>query len=314
MPKFSIIIPAYKSKYIAEAIYSSLRQSYEDYELIIVDDHSPEDLFSIISQFKDERIRYYRNDVNSGAINVVDNWNKCLDYASGEYIICMGDDDRLLPDCLKNYDELISKFPQLDVYHAWTQIIDENSVVIELQESRPEWESALAAQFYRWDHRWKQYIGDFCFRADALRNAGGFYKLPLAWGSDDITVFRAAMNKGIANTQKFGFQYRKNAQTITNSGNQKLKADAHLQEWKWFEAQLKNYTCNNNDSLFLDLLLSQIDVHYQAKILDMVEEDLNLSIFNLKYWMDNRKKYGLSKLLIWNLYIHIVRKYKRIHF
>lgn len=315
MPKYSITIPAFKARYLHEAIFSCLQQTYSDFELIIVDDASPEDLKSVVQQFADPRVNYYRNDVNCGAINVVDNWNKCLEYASGEFIVCMGDDDRLLPDCLKNYDELIGKYPQLDVYHTWTQIIDESSKVFELQESRPEWESALSAQYYRWDHRWKQYIGDFCFRTDILRKAGGFYKLPLAWGSDDITVFRAAMQKGIANTQKFGFQYRKSSMTITNSGNQKLKVEAHLHEWKWFEKELMNYTCcNSNDSLFLELLHSRMDDHYQEKILDMVEEDLNHSVFNLKYWLDNGSKYGLSTHFILSFYIHIVRKYKRIHF
>lgn len=315
MPKFSITIPAYKSKYIAESIHSCLCQSYEDYELIIVDDHSPEDLFSIISQFKDERIKYYRNEENCGAINVVDNWNKCLEYAQGEFIICMGDDDRLLPDCLSLYKELIEKYPDLNVYHAWTQIIDENSTVIEIQESRPEWESALAAQFYRWDHRWKQYIGDFCFRTAALRKEGGFYKLPLAWGSDDITVFRAAMYKGIANTQEFGFQYRKNAQTITNSGNQKAKAEAHIQEWNWYEKILNDYSCQSpNDVLLLKLLQSRMKSHYSAKILDMMEEEMNYSVRNVCYWMKNSERFRFSKREVMLLYIHIIRKYKRIHF
>lgn len=313
--RYSILIPAYKARFLAEAITSCLEQSFADFELIIVDDASPENLGQIVDKFQDPRIRYYVNKENFGAINVVDNWNQCLSYAKGDFVICMGDDDKLLPDCLGLYNELIDKYPDLEIYHVWTQIINEASQVIDVQESRPEWESALSAQYYRWDHRWKQYIGDFCFRVESLRTAGGFYKLPLAWGADDVSVFRAAKYKGIANTQKFGFQYRRNRQTITNSGNQQIKASAHAQERDWFKNQISNYTCHTpEDEFFRSMLLSRIDSHYHNKILDMLDEDIRISIMNIKFWLDNCLNFGLTKSQIWSRVIHMIRVYKTIRF
>lgn len=41
----------------------------------------------------------------------------------------MGDDDKLLPTCLEEYNKLIERHPNLGVYHAWTQIIDENQIL-----------------------------------------------------------------------------------------------------------------------------------------------------------------------------------------
>ena len=73
--KFSITIPAYKRSYLKEAIDSCLAQTYGDFELIIVNDHSPENLDAIVTQYNDPRIRYYVNEKNCGAVNVVDNWN-----------------------------------------------------------------------------------------------------------------------------------------------------------------------------------------------------------------------------------------------
>ena len=98
--KFSVTIPAYKSKYLEECISSVLSQSYQNFELIIVNDASPEDLNSIITSFEDNRIRYYVNNTNCGSVDVVDNWNKCLSLSKGQFLICMGDDDKLLPNCL----------------------------------------------------------------------------------------------------------------------------------------------------------------------------------------------------------------------
>ena len=124
--KFSILVPAFKARFLAECIDSILSQTYTNLELIIVNDASPENLDEIVSRYDDARIQYYVNEKNFGAINVVDNWNKCLSYATGEYVICMGDDDKLMPCCLEEYRKLIGKYPEVDVLHGRTIIMNED--------------------------------------------------------------------------------------------------------------------------------------------------------------------------------------------
>lgn len=245
--KFSITIPTYKSRYLKEAIESVVSQIYTDWELIIVDDCSPEDLPSIVQPFlTDSRIRFYRNEKNCGAVNVVDNWNICLGYCTGDYVICMGDDDRLLPCCLVEYKKLILDHPGLNVYHTRTEIINEEGEIIDLQEPRPEWESVISLIWKRWDHRNKQFIGDFCYATDYLKSVGGYHKLPLAWGSDDITAVKAAKEHGIANTQVFGFQYRQHSRSITcSSEHARIKLEATTTQYKWFGDLLKELSATN---------------------------------------------------------------------
>ncbi|MGS3108146.1 glycosyltransferase, partial [Escherichia coli] len=89
-------------------IDSILSQTFKDFELIIVNDASPENLDSIISSYDDTRIRYYKNDKNCGAENVIDNWNKCLSFANGDYFILMGDDDKLDEDYLSEFNKIIT--------------------------------------------------------------------------------------------------------------------------------------------------------------------------------------------------------------
>ena len=60
----SIGIPAYKATYLKEAIDSVLNQTYTKFELIIVNDKSPENIEEIISTYNDKRIRYYKNEDN----------------------------------------------------------------------------------------------------------------------------------------------------------------------------------------------------------------------------------------------------------
>ena len=142
--KFSVTVPAYKAQFLKECIDSILAQTYQNFELIIVNDASPQNLDSIVLQYHDPRIHYYKNKVGFGTEHVVGNWNKCLEYATGDYIICMGDDDKLLPNCLEEYVDLMDRYSNLNIYHIMTEIIDSNSLVYDIQESRPERESMLA--------------------------------------------------------------------------------------------------------------------------------------------------------------------------
>lgn len=66
---FSITVPAFKAQYLAECIDSILTQTYSCFELIIVNDASPQNLDKIISQYHDERIRYFKNEKNCGALS-----------------------------------------------------------------------------------------------------------------------------------------------------------------------------------------------------------------------------------------------------
>ena len=253
---FSVLIPAFKGQFLSDAIDSCLAQDYDDFEVIIVDDHSPDNLHAIVSNYSDKRIRYYSNRANCGAVDVVDNWNICLSYAKGDFVICMGDDDRLLPWCLTEYSLLLQKYPNLDVYHARTELIDEKGEFINLQESRPEWESALSALWHQCCCHRLQYIGDFLFRTSTLRRDGGFYKLPLAIFSDNISSIRAAKNGGVANTQKICFQYRVNKFTITNNGDPRILAKSIKSAYDWFLVFLHECQCDDTDVKFRMLLLN----------------------------------------------------------
>ena len=83
--KFSVTVPTYKAQFLAECIDSIWAQTYKNFELIIVNDASPQDLDRMGSKDDDPRIRYYKNKVGFGAEHVVGNWNKCLEYATGDY-------------------------------------------------------------------------------------------------------------------------------------------------------------------------------------------------------------------------------------
>ena len=74
---FSIVIPSYKKRYLAEAIGSVIAQTCSDWELIIVNDSSPEDLDTIVKpHLIDSRIKYSVNARNFGAERLCENCRK----------------------------------------------------------------------------------------------------------------------------------------------------------------------------------------------------------------------------------------------
>lgn len=88
----SIIMPSYNTaSYIAESIQSVIDQTYKNWELIIVDDHSTDGTVGIIEKFADKRIHFFINEKNFGAAF---SRNRALKEAKGKYIAFLDSDDR----------------------------------------------------------------------------------------------------------------------------------------------------------------------------------------------------------------------------
>jgi glycosyltransferase involved in cell wall biosynthesis len=97
-PQVSVCIPTYRgAAHIAETIESVLAQSFADFELVIVDDASPDETGQVVARYRDARLRYVRSESNAG---VEENWNRCLRFARGRYFKLLPHDDLIAPDCL----------------------------------------------------------------------------------------------------------------------------------------------------------------------------------------------------------------------
>ena len=290
---FSVTIPAYKDRYLKETIDSVLAQTYQNYEIVIVNDASPYDLDSIVSKYNDPRIRYFKNEKNCGAKDVVDNWNICLSHATGEYVMCIGDDDKLTPRCLQDFAELIVKFPDLDLYHARSEIIDDDSNFVKTLELRPERESVYSLMY----NPRNTHLGDWLFKTETLRKNGGFFKLPYGWQSDDITAFIAAASHGVANTKEVGFQYRGNGLSISHDLTcieDKIEAVRFSVQWRLaFVADRQPETAEDKELV----RLIKRDAHqYECNEIDnMVEFDIRKHFKTRSwFWLFHHKKHGIT--------------------
>lgn len=112
MPYFSVIIPVYnRADLITETIESVLKQSFTDFEIVLVDDGSTDGSYEVIQQHatKDPRLRAYRFDENKGRCAAR---NKGLDLAQGEWICYLDSDDQYYPNHLQTIADLIGEYPE----------------------------------------------------------------------------------------------------------------------------------------------------------------------------------------------------------
>lgn len=310
--KFSVAIPAYKKKFLYSCIDSILNQDFTDFELIIVNDDSPEDLEEIVKQFDDKRIKYFKNKINCGSENVVDNWNICLSYASGDYFILMGDDDEMMPNYLSVFYKLIEKFPNQNVYHCRSFIINEKSNILRLTPSWPEWESVYENIWHRMNKLRDQYISDFVYKREFLKKNGNFYKLPLAWASDDITSFQAAFNNGIVHTQQPVFRYRESSITISNSGCAELKLEAINGEEIWYDNFLMKFSPTNTiEKYFYESIKNDKPKYFLNKRIETIAYNGIREKYFFKDFLYFAQKRKLFKLNLQHIMYALILAFKK---
>ena len=137
MPKVSVIIPTYnRSEYLRKSIESVLKQTYQDYELLIIDDCSTDNTPDVVKEFSDSRVLYFKNLSNEGIAAVR---NRGINNSKGEYIAFLDDDDEWIAvDKLEKQISLIESCSQ-DVGMIYTGYsnIDTNSGK-KLKEATPK--------------------------------------------------------------------------------------------------------------------------------------------------------------------------------
>lgn len=233
--KYSFVLPAYKASFLKRAIDSIINQTYTDFELIIVNDASPEDIDSIIKSYSDPRIRYYINKKNIGGTSLVEQWNYCVRMCNTDYFILASDDDEYDSMYLMEMDKLVLKFPEVNVFRPRVRYIDENNNTLWIDGYLKEFCSGIDF-LDAWTKGW---IGGgipfYLFKRQAMFDIGGFAKYPMAWHSDDATILRMSKN-GIVSTTDILFSFRTSGINISSRKNtykdltNKINASAQFYE------------------------------------------------------------------------------------
>lgn len=232
-PRISFVMPAWKSQFIQQAISSIVTQTSPDWELIVVDDCSPDPIQEIVASFCDSRIQYIRNQKNIGGKDLVAQWNHSITFARGEFIVLAGDDDLYKSSFCAECIRLIDKYPTVDLIHSPVETIDESGDHL--------YDDIIPSEFiskYEYLNLWitgQMYtcIGNYAFRRTALLSMGGFIFFPCAFGSDVATPIALSKND-VANTPSTLFCFRISHLHLSSDRSkfrEKLEAITQLSAW-----------------------------------------------------------------------------------
>jgi glycosyltransferase involved in cell wall biosynthesis len=210
-PKISVILPVYNAQsYLRESIDSILNQTFQDFELIIINDGSTDDSLSIMESYTDQCIRII-NQTNAG---LPVSLNRAIAQAQGQYLARQDADDISLPERLAKQVAYLDAHPQCALLGTWSQILVENAAT----------DRSLSHPHLNGDIQLKLLLFN-CFvhssvmiRKGALETTGLYPEDPEKFPPEDYDLWlRIAKHWEVANLPEVLFQYRELPNSISRS-------------------------------------------------------------------------------------------------
>ena len=232
-PFFSVVIPTYnRSGLLKEAVHSIMDQSFEDFELLIVDDHSSDDTKNVVASFKDSRIKYISNDRTKGGAGTR---NAGIFRAKGRWVAFLDDDDVWLSNKLElQYKKIQEVDSVVGLVYSGSAGYDFAGKRV-ISEHIPEKEGWIQE-----DLLYKNYIGTFSrvvIRADILKKVGGLDERFEAAQDWELCVRLAGTCKIAFIKEILTYSRFSNKDRITLNPEKKLKSA--LLFWQKYEHLIK---------------------------------------------------------------------------
>jgi glycosyltransferase involved in cell wall biosynthesis len=209
----SIIIPAYKAeKYIEETIRSVIQQTIMDWELIVVDDGSPDNLGEVVKklQLEDSRIQYVRQ--KNAGVSTARNYGYNL--SKGDYIAFLDADDVWLPNNLSLKLEKFAIDKTLGLVHSDTEVIDSFSKRIgEIKQGK---EGYILEDLLLWNGTCIPAPSSILVKREVLEKVGGFDK-ELSTAADQEFFFRVAAQYKIGRVSEVTWFYRVHGNNMSSN-------------------------------------------------------------------------------------------------
>jgi len=220
-PLITIGLPTHRRlPYLKEAVASALAQTYSPIEVLISDDGPGTEIgpwAQTLAQ-KDARVRYQKNARNLG---LAGNWNAIVDAARGEWLVLIGDDDRLLPDFLEKLTALIQ--PEVSVLFSNHYLIDEQGRRLEEASrrqtstyARDQLPAGLLVQPESWVWRNTVPVTSALLRTSEARRLR--FKADLNTPEIELFLRLAREGAGFAFCPEYLAEYRTHSQSTTTAG------------------------------------------------------------------------------------------------
>lgn len=191
----AIIIPAYKSTFLAAALDSIAAQTCQDFTLYIGDDCSPNHLEEIVDRYRDKiNLVYKRFDTNLGGKDLVAQWERCIDMSQEEeWIWLFSDDDVMEKNCVEEFYKLPIDIRNNYIVHFNVITIDEFKGGQKKKNPKfPQFLTDFEFISLKTKGKINSYVVEYIFPMKVYRQCNGFQNFDLAWGADILTWMKFA--------------------------------------------------------------------------------------------------------------------------
>jgi hypothetical protein len=238
----AIVVPAYKTDFLALTLRSIRAQSDRDFRLYVFDDASPNDVESVARAALDGfPFVFHRFASNVGGRDLAAHWNRCVEKVDSSWVWVFSDDDLMSTDCVAAFRRTlaVAEVPA-DVYAFPTQFIDDSGVITRHSPPLPPVESSVEFALARLRNDRDSVVPDHVFSRAAFVREGGFRSLPMAWCSDDATWIAFARHTGIHAIRDAVVQWRLGGTNVSGRrGNAAApKIEACLEYLKWLQTEI----------------------------------------------------------------------------
>ena len=219
-PRVSILMPVYNvAPYLREAMDSILTQTFQDFELIVLDDYSPDNSSEILDTYTDERIVRYRGEKNMGLSNVL---NVGLQMARGEFIARMDSDDLSTPERLATQVAYLDAHPEIDLCSCGMELFGAKQETW-VREANVE-DVKITALFHS-----PILHASSMWRRASFEHAGLLYRQEVV-PAEDYDMWTRAMAAGLrlVNIPQVMYQYRIHPTQVTNHVNRLIQKDREV--------------------------------------------------------------------------------------
>ena len=308
MPKLSVIMPVYNGGlFLGLAVESILKQTWIDFELIIIDDGSTDRSADVIRSFRDQRIVLIDRMKNEG---VVVSANQGLKLARGQYIARMDQDDISVVHRFERQVEFLDAHPSVGLVGSSYVLIDDQGKVLRRRELKTRDADIKKAL-------WEEH--QFCHGAVMYRKACldqvGLYRDRVRYAEDYDLFFRIAEKWEVANISEPLYQLRMNLQSISSVN--RFEQIRHAELVKILARQRQNASKDDLDDLSekdFTRRLNQILPQNRANEQKVFSQnffhyaDLFYAAGNYaqaRQWIGQSLKYRRTSLKIWILAVKI---------
>ena len=191
--KVGALVPTFnRVEYLSSAVKSVLEQSYNNLEIIVIDNGSTDGTAEFMSGIKDTRVRYIVNDQNLGMIGSI---NKGVKLFSDEVEWCtvLSDDDLLDKDFVKNLLQSVVASGARSVIHSHRIFIDSHGNRIREAKPSPREETAFDYMIMRAEYKRETYLTGVLFDRRAFIDIHGYPSFTTGLASDDAFIFALAL-------------------------------------------------------------------------------------------------------------------------